>query len=211
MRVRRKPWATEELAQNPRVIQDPAAHRGHWQEVFDVKAPLYLEIGCGKGRFLIQTAQKEPDKNFLGMERDETVAATAARHLPEGVTNLRLLHANAMNVTDYFAPGEISRIYLNFSDPWPKKKWEKRRLTYRDFLVQYAQLLTPDGANFFKTDNPILFESSLNEFCAMDWRLSAITFDLHHSPWNEENIQTEYEEKFSAKGQKIFRLEARKR
>ena len=84
-------------------------------------------------------------------------------------------------------------------------------MTYRDFLVQYAQLLTPDGAIFFKTDNPILFESSLNEFCAMDWRLSAITFDLHHSPWNEENIQTEYEEKFSAKGQKIFRLEARKR
>ena len=109
---------------------------------------------------------------------------------------------------DFFEPGEIKRLYINFCDPWPKKKWYKRRLTYRDFLEKYKLLFGESGEIFFKTDNTILFEFSLNEFCADDWKLSNISLDLHNSDY-EGNIMTEYEEKFSNKGFNIYRLEAR--
>ncbi len=209
MRVRRKPWAAGEIAQNSHMIHDPASFRGHWKDAFGNDNPIYLEIGCGKGQFLSRNSLRHPDVNFIGIERDETVIATAARRLSESQKNLRLVNANVVDLLDFFTPGEIDRLYINFCDPWPKKKWAKRRLTHRLFLEKYAALLGEQGEIFFKTDNRLLFEFSLNEFCATDWRLSKITLDLHQSEWAEDNIMTEYEEKFSSMGMPIYRLEAR--
>lgn len=209
MRVRRKPWAAGEIAQNSHMIHDPASFRGHWKDAFGNDNPIYLEIGCGKGQFLSRNSLRYPDVNFIGIERDETVIATAARRLSESQKNLRLVNANVVDLLDFFTPGEIDRLYINFCDPWPKKKWAKRRLTHRLFLEKYAELLGEHGEIFFKTDNRLLFEFSLNEFCATDWRLSKITLDLYHSEWAEDNITTEYEEKFSSMGMPIYRLEAK--
>ena len=209
MRVRRKPWAAGEIAQNSHMIHDPASFRGHWKDAFGNDNPIYLEIGCGKGQFLSGNSLRYPDVNFIGIERDETVIATAARRLSESQKNLRLVNANVVDLLDFFTPGEIDRLYINFCDPWPRKKWAKRRLSHRLFLGKYAELLGEHGEIFFKTDNRLLFEFSLNEFCATDWRLSKITLDLHHSEWAEDNITTEYEEKFSSMGMPIYRLEAR--
>jgi tRNA (guanine-N7-)-methyltransferase len=167
-----------------------------------------VEIGCGKGGFLTKNAQAYPEINFIGIERQQSVIALAARKTDEELANLALIWENAANLSDLFEVGEFQRLYLNFSDPWPKKRMFKRRLTYRGFLESYREIMGSHGEVFFKTDNRNLFEFSLNEFCADNWKLSNISLDLHHSDY-EGNIMTEYEEKFSEQGMPIYRLEAR--
>ena len=170
--------------------------------------PIYLEIGCGKGRFIINTAIQNPNVFFIAVEREENALLMALESAKEQqILNLKFMKCDAAQLMDLFAKESISRIYLNFSDPWPPKRQAKRRLTHKNFLDIYKQLLKPGCEIHFKTDNTGLFEFSLNEFSAYDgFRLKNICLDLHAS--GMDNIMTEYEEKFSSQGMKIYRLEA---
>ena len=208
MRLRNIPGAAQVVAESPFVINEPEKCRGGWREYFGNDNPVYAEIGCGKGKFIIQNAIENPDINFIGIERQTTIMAIAARKALPEMKNVALIRGDAETLADIFAPEELSRIYLNFSDPWPKKRWAKRRLTHRHFLDLYKTLLDGDKEIFLKTDNTVFFESSLNEFCETGWRLSNISLDLHNSDY-EGNIMTEYEERFVGLGQPIYRLEAR--
>ncbi|MCQ4726843.1 tRNA (guanosine(46)-N7)-methyltransferase TrmB [Anaerotignum faecicola] len=208
MRVRKKTWAAGELENNFHIIHDPQSHKGRWNELFCNNSPIYVEIGCGKGRFISQSAAENPEINFIGVERQTTVIASAARRLTENQKNVYLIPGDVENLSEFFEPGEIKRLYINFCDPWPKKKWAKRRLTHKNFLEKYKGLFGSEGEIFFKTDNRGLFEFSLNELCGNGWLLSNISLDLHSSGF-EGNIMTEYEEKFSSRGFPIYRCEAR--
>lgn len=163
----------------------------------------------GKGRFIVEMAKKNPEKNYIGLEL-QTVAVGIAlkKQLEEKLPNLQLICANGSGLGEYFEKGEIAGIYLNFSDPWPKKRQTKRRLTYKTFLEQYKEVLDSDGHIEFKTDNQGLFEYSLVSMNNFGMKFDGVWLDLHSSPEAEDNVMTEYEEKFSKKGQPIFKLEA---
>lgn len=207
MRVRKKPWAEAEVSENPYIIKDPKSLKGKWREFFGNDNPIFLEIGCGKGRFIDQNAENFPDSNFIGLERQITVIASAARRISSEKKNLALVFSGAEELAELFCPGELSGIYINFCDPWPKKKWEKRRLTHRNFLNVYKDALSESGGIFFKTDNQTLFEFSISEFSNCGFKLKNISLNLHESDF-KGNIMTEYEEKFSSKNNPIYRLEA---
>ncbi|MBQ2753664.1 MAG: tRNA (guanosine(46)-N7)-methyltransferase TrmB [Firmicutes bacterium] len=207
MRIRKKPWAENELSTNSYIVQEPESMKGRWAEYFGNDNPVFIEIGCGKGRFISLTAKANPEYNFIGIERDKSVSAVAVRHITDQIDNLCFICADAGNLENYFEEGEVNRIYLNFSDPWPRKKWAKRRLTYKTFLAAYKRVFGKSGEIHMKTDNRTLFEFSLNEFSNENWRLRNISLDLHNSDY-EGNIMTEYEEKFSSEGLPIYRLEA---
>ncbi len=210
MRLRNIPGAREEMLVNPFVIQSPAQYRGQWNALFGNKNPLHIEIGMGKGRFLTTLAMQNPDVNYLGIERYASVLIRAIEKQEElKLPNLRFICIDANEVENFFAEGEVDRIYLNFSDPWPKDRHAKRRLTSRQFLAHYRQVLAADGHLAFKTDNRGLFDFSVVEVQEAGWDLSDVTYDLHHSPYAEGNVLTEYEEKFSAMGNPIYRLVAR--
>lgn len=211
MRMRKKKNLDVRLARcAPVMVDDPRAWRGRWNELFGNNHPIRLEIGCGKGRFILETARRNPDVNFVAIEREEGALIMATeKAMDAALPNLRFLSFDAAALGEIFAPGEVSLIYLNFSDPWPPNRQRKRRLTWRAFLAVYDQILSDDGAIFFKTDNQRLFEWSLGELCQNGWLLQNISLDLHNSDY--DNIMTEYEEKFSAQGYRIYRLEARKR
>ncbi len=211
MRMRKKKNLGPRLARcAPVLVSDPQAYRGRWRELFGSGAPLRLEIGCGKGRFALETARREPGVNLVAVEREEGALVMAAEKAMEAqLPNLRFLSFDAAQLGDVFAPGEVDLIYLNFSDPWPPNRQRKRRLTWRAFLAVYDSILSEDGALFFKTDNQRLFEWSLGEICQYGWLLQNISLDLHQS--GLDNVMTEYEEKFSAQGSRIYRLEARRR
>ena len=208
MRIRKKSWEENVLTTNEHLVHNPEDYKGKWNEYFGNNNPIYVEIGCGKGKFIVQNASENPDINFIGIERQTTIMAIAARKTSSEMKNIALIRGDAETLEDLFSPEELSRIYLNFSDPWPKKRWAKRRLTHRHFLEIYKSLLKKDKEIFLKTDNTVFFESSLNEFCETGWRLSNISLDLHNSGY-EGNIMTEYEERFSGLGPPIYRLEAR--
>lgn len=207
MRVRNKAWAPEELETNKHMIHDPESCKGRWHEVFGNNNPIHVEIGCGKGRFVSQMALAHQDINYVGIERQTTVIAIAARRIEEEQKNIFLTQVDVENLESYFEVGEIDRLYINFCDPWPKKKQAKRRLTHKNFLEMYKRIFGEKAEIFFKTDNRNLFEFSLEEFCNNGWKLGNISLDLHNSDC-EGNIMTEYEEKFSSKGMPIYRLEA---
>ena len=213
MRLRNIPGSRDVIAESPWVIQDPAAHRSRWEKVFEAPRPLHIEVGMGKGRFLMDLAAAHPDRNYIGIEMYSSVLLRAiqkADALPEPSGNFRFLRLDARELPSVFAPGEVERIYLNFSDPWPKDRHAKRRLTSRQFLERYEQILAPGGHVEFKTDNRDLFLFSLEEIRARGWILEASTFDLHHDPeLVAGNIMTEYEEKFSSRGNPICKLIAR--
>ena len=208
MRMRKKHWVDKELETNIKVIKNPIEMKGKWKTYFNNDNDIYIEIGCGKGKFIIENAKLYRNINFIGIERNTTVAGITAKKIEKDINNIAIICDNAQNISEIFDIGEISRIYLNFSDPWPKKRLAKRRLTHKNFLDIYKGLFEKTGEVFFKTDNKNLFEFSLNEFCKNDWKLSNISLDLHNSNF-ENNIMTEYEEKFSSKGMPIYRLEAR--
>lgn len=171
--------------------------------------PIRLEIGSGKGDFAVGFSSKHKDKHFIAMEKISDVAVCLLEKAKNaGCDNMSVIIGDAKMLPELFEKGEISEIYLNFSDPWPKEGYKKRRLTHRNFLEMYKSLLCDDGAIFFKTDNRILFDFSLEEFAACGFRLENLTYDLHSSEWNADNIETEYERNFSAKGFTINRVEA---
>ena len=192
------------------IVSDPAALRGQWRERFGNDNPLFLEIGCGKGRFIIESARRNPDINYLAIEREEGALIVATEHaMEQELPNLLFLDVDASNLTEIFADGEVDRIYLNFSDPWPPNRQRKRRLTHSNFLALYDCVLAKYGQVHFKTDNQHLFEFTLEEMCGFGWLIQNISLDLHNS--GLDNIMTEYEEKFSEKGFRIYRLEASRR
>ncbi|OHO50639.1 tRNA (guanosine(46)-N7)-methyltransferase TrmB [Enterococcus sp. HMSC035B04] len=209
MRVRNRPGAAEMLAAHPNfVISDPTLWKGKWNELFENDHPIHIEIGMGKGQFITGIAKAHPEINYIGVEMQVSVVSIALDKLIEQpLPNLKLLHVDGSALTEYFADSEVDQIYLNFSDPWPKKRHEKRRLTYKTFLAVDEQILRPNGEIHFKTDNQGLFEYSLASFSQYGMILKQVWLDLHQSQF-EGNIMTEYEEKFSSKGQRIYRVEA---
>ncbi len=182
--------------------------KGHWTEVFGNSNPVRVEIGMGKGTFLMRMAKAYPEINFVGIEKYSSVLLRAIQKMEEEpLPNVKLIRMDAQYIEDVFAPGEVDRIYLNFSDPWPKEKHAKRRLTSRQFLARYEKIMKAEGQVEFKTDNDDLFAFSLEEAPEAGWTIIAQTFDLHRDPvMNEGNIMTEYEEKFSLLGNKIHKL-----
>ncbi|WP_313799476.1 tRNA (guanosine(46)-N7)-methyltransferase TrmB [Cytobacillus sp.] len=212
MRQRNKPWAKEKLAEYPQyVIQSPDQWKGKWHEVFDKKQPLHIEIGTGKGRFISGMAKANPDINYIGIELQDSVIVTALDHIIEAeLPNVKLMNVNANDLHTFFEKGEVDRVYLNFSDPWPKSRHAKRRLTYKTFLKIYEEILVDQGEIHFKTDNQGLFEYSLISFSEYGLLLKYVSLDLHNSNF-EGNIMTEYEEKFSNKGNRIYRCEVQYR
>ncbi|WP_068674865.1 tRNA (guanosine(46)-N7)-methyltransferase TrmB [Oceanobacillus sp. Castelsardo] len=209
MRQRNKPWADDFLMENTQlIIPNPSNYKGKWNTLFENNNPIHIEVGTGKGQFIVGMAKQYPDVNFIGIELAKSIVVTAAEKVLEAdPTNVLLLNENASDLTEIFAEDEVSTIYLNFSDPWPKNRHEKRRLTYKAFLDQYKAILKQPGQVIFKTDNRELFEYSLVSLTDYGLRLEEVNLDLH-AIQDESNIMTEYEEKFSAKGQPIYRLKA---
>ncbi|MBA3927400.1 tRNA (guanosine(46)-N7)-methyltransferase TrmB [Listeria rustica] len=210
MRVKHKPWARDKILAHPEVcVANPEELNGKWHQLFGNENPIHIEIGTGKGQFVTGMAQANPDINYIGIEVVESVLITALdKALAAGIPNLRLLSVDGADLLEYFEMAEVARVYLNFSDPWPKKRHAKRRLTHPNFLDIYKALLPADGEIHFKTDNRSLFEYSLVAFSEYGVLLTYLSLDLHNSEF-EGNIMTEYEEKFSAQGFPIYRLEAR--
>ena len=208
MRLRNITGCREMIGESEFVVHEPEMMKGKWREAFGNDHPVYVEIGMGKGPFIMDLAARNPDINYLGMERYESVLYRGLQKLEENpLPNLRLLCEDAALLPDFFEKGELDRIYLNFSDPWPKDRHAKRRLTSRQFLERYDKVLKGDGQIEFKTDNVGLFDFSLEEIDAAGWNLDAFTRDLHHdTAMNEGNIMTEYEEKFSSRGNPICKL-----
>ena len=209
MRLRNVPGARETIIENQFSIQEPEQKKGKWAEVFGNDHPIHIEVGMGKGQFIIEMARRNPEVNYIGIEKYSSVLVRAVEKLEDfKQDNLRLIRMDAENIEEVFDKDEVDRIYLNFSDPWPKDRHAKRRLTSTRFLERYDNILTPEGRVMFKTDNKDLFDFSLEQVEEAGWILENHTYDLHHSEYNEGNVMTEYEEKFSAKGNPICRLVA---
>lgn len=207
MRLRNVKGSKETIAASSFVIQDITSKKGHWNEIFENNQPLYIEIGMGKGQFILEMARRNPDKNFIGIEKYSSVLVRALEKCEEFEgNNLRFIRMDAETITDVFDRHEISGIYLNFSDPWPKDRHAKRRLTYRDYWNRYNEILKPEGKVIFKTDNRPLFDFCLEEAEIAGWKLEGVSYDLHNSPEAEGNVMTEYEAKFSSLGNPIHRL-----
>lgn len=211
MRLRKVKNALEKLRQNKTYfIDNPQEHIKEWEKVFGNSCPIHMEIGCGKGKFIYEMAKNNPNINYIAIEKYDSVLLRVLEKIEnETIPNLKLVVLDASNLKNYFSSAEISRIYINFSDPWPKSAHQKRRLTYKSFLENYAYILKSEGEIFQKTDNRKLFEFSLQSFSEQGWILSNISLDLHKDAL-EDNIMTEFEEKWSKLGP-IYRLEARKR
>lgn len=209
MRMRKKKHAAERLENCGHLwVREPQTHKGKWREFFENTNPIHLEIGCGKGGFIAQMAQQNPNVNYIAIEKFLDIIVLAAEKGKEAkLENVRYVLGDAALLTEMFDSGEVQRIYLNFSDPWHKSKHEKRRLTYKTFLDLYRQIMDKDGWLHLKTDNQKFFEFSLNSFCENDFMMKNITLDLHNSKF-EGNLMTEYEKRFSELGQPIYRLEA---
>ena len=209
MRLRNIPGAEEAILNSGYCIKNPEEQKGHWQDCFDKVQPLHIEIGMGKGRFIMDMAALHPDINYIGIERYSSVLLRALQKMEQNpLPNIKFICMDAADVAGVFAKDEVDRISLNFSDPWPKDRHAKRRLTSTRFLERYDNILTPEGRVMFKTDNKDLFDFSLEQVEEAGWILENHTYDLHHSEYNEGNVMTEYEEKFSAKGNPICRLVA---
>ncbi|HIR27958.1 MAG TPA: tRNA (guanosine(46)-N7)-methyltransferase TrmB [Candidatus Choladousia intestinigallinarum] len=211
MRLRNIPGAREKIAGSRYVVQEEIMKekRGRWGEVFGNKNPLYIEVGMGKGRFITELALRNPERNYVGIEKYSSVLLRALekREEMEGLNNLLYLRMDAEELPLVFGPEEVAGIYLNFSDPWPKERHAKRRLPSRQFLERYNQILTKEGKIEFKTDNRVLFEFALEEANAAGWKTEAFTFDLHRDQeMCRGNIMTEYEERFMEMGNPICKL-----
>lgn len=211
MRLRKVKGAAETIVAHPNiVVQNEKELKGNWQSVFEKEQPLYIEVGMGKGQFVIGMAQKNPHLNFIGIEKFDSVMVRALEKVIEAgeLPNLKLLKIDADELTEIFEENEVAGVYLNFSDPWPKPRHAKRRLTHENFLKLYQTIMKEDGAIRFKTDNRLLFEYSLASLSQYGMILQDVALDLHKREDLEWNVMTEYEQKFSAKGQPIYRLEA---
>lgn len=186
------------------LVRNPKEWKGRWRQVFGNDNPIYLEIGCGKGQFINRKAMLNPQINYIAIEGQSNVVLRAMEKAQDaGLGNLRIFITFVNDLEDYFEKGELTGIYLNFSDPWPKARHAKRRLTYRERLLNYKKVLCNGGAIEFKTDNDSLFEFTLEEVGAAGLSIEEMTRDLHQSLYDAKTVKTEYEEKFSAKGKNI--------
>lgn len=213
MRLRNIPRAGEVLDNHDKVVKNEKECKGKWAEVFGNTNPIYIEIGMGKGQFILALAKQNPDINYIGIERYSSVLLRATEKFDEEcakeekIENLRFVCMDATEIEEVFAREEVAKIYLNFSDPWPKKRHARRRLTSKEFFARYDKVLKKDGVVEFKTDNKELFAFSLEQVEEAGWNLLAHTWDLHHdASMNVGNVMTEYEAKFSAKGNPIHKL-----
>lgn len=207
MRLRNISGSREVIAESPYVVPEAELEQcpGTWQDRFEKKQPLFIEIGMGKGKFIHTMAKEHPDVNFIGIEKYSSVLLRAIQKMEEEeLPNLKFIRMDAENITQVFGKGEVNRIYLNFSDPWPKDRHAKRRLPSKEFLDRYDIILDKEGWIEFKTDNRDLFDFALEELKERTWEAEVVTFDLHSdSRLMEGNVMTEYEEKFSSMGNPI--------
>lgn len=209
MRLRNVKNKKEIMDNSSYLITNPKDYFGKWSTIFSNNNPIHIEIGTGKGNFIIGMALKYPNINFIGIEKFDSVIARALEKIPEGLSNLKMIRMDALEIEEVFNH-EIDTIYLNFSDPWPKKRWHKRRLTSYVFLEKYASLFKKECHIIQKTDNTSLFEYSICSLSQNGYVINNISFDLHNSEI-EDNVMTEYEEKFSKKGNPIYYLDAYKK
>ena len=207
MRLRNVTGSREVIAESRYVVPEESLHDmpGKWHALFGNQQPIHLEIGMGKGKFIHTMAMEHPEINYLGIEKYSTVLLRAVQKMEAmELPNLKFLRMDAEEITQVFGPGEVDRIYLNFSDPWPKDRHAKRRLPSKEFLTRYDQILAMDGWIEFKTDNRALFDFAVEELEPAGWKAKVVTYDLHADPvLMEGNVMTEYEEKFSAMGNPI--------
>ena len=210
MRLRNVPGARDVMAANEYVFTEPEGMAGTWSQVFGNSNPIHIEIGMGKGRFITTLASMNPYINYVGIEKYSSVLLRAVEKQDElNLPNLRFIRMDAENITSVFGKEEVDRIYLNFSDPWPKDRHAKRRLTSRQFFARYNEILKSTGRVEFKTDNRPLFDFSVEEVNEAGWKLSVCTYDLHNDEkLMEGNVMTEYEERFSSQGNPICKLVA---
>lgn len=211
MRLRNIPHADDVILAHPAAIKNETEQKGQWHKLFGNTNPIHIEIGMGKGQFLLALAKQNPAINYIGIERYSSVLLRALEKLDSEeyreLTNIRFICMDAADLSDVFSQREVAKIYLNFSDPWPKARHAKRRLTSKEFFARYDKILAADGTVEFKTDNRPLFEFSLEQVEEAGWTLNAHTFDLHHDPaMNKGNVMTEYEQKFSSMGNPIHKL-----
>ena len=216
MRLKNIKGSREYIADSPLVIDEDrqASYKGRWrQEIFANDAPLYLEIGMGKGKFITTLARLHPEIDYLGIEKYSSTLLRGVQKVEEDpVPNIRFLRMDAEGITELFAEGEVDRIYLNFSDPWPKDRHAKRRLENKLFLKKYHSVLRDGGRIEFKTDNRGLFDYAVEELKDEPWKIIALSYDLHgDAELMKENVMTEYEEKFSAMGNPICKYVIEKR
>ncbi len=206
MRLRNITGSREFIAENKYVVHEPEKYKGCWnKEIFENDRPIHIEIGMGKGRFITELASMNPDINYVGIEKYSSVLLRAIQKMEANeLKNLMFIRMDAEYITDVFAVDEIDRIYLNFSDPWPKDRHAKRRLMSCDFLNRYTQIMKAGGVLEFKTDNRELFDFAVDEVPAAGWEILKLTYDLHNDEeMMKGNIMTEYEERFSAEGNPI--------
>jgi len=205
MRLRNITGSRETIGESPYVVHEPETRKGNWKEVFGNSNPVQIEIGMGKGKFLHAMAKLHPEINYVGIEKYSSVLLRAVQKMEEEeLPNLKFIRMDAEDITEIFGKGEVDKIYLNFSDPWPKDRHAKRRLPSRQFLARYNEILKADGCLEFKTDNRELFDFAVEELPEAGWKAEIITYDLHHDETlMEGNVMTEYEEKFSSMGNPI--------
>ena len=211
MRLRNIPGADDVIKSHPIAVKEEKEYKGKWKNVFGNEQPIHMEIGMGKGQFLLTLAKQNPEINYIGIERYSSVLLRALEKFDTeefcGLTNIRFICMDAMELPEVFELGEVAKIYLNFSDPWPKARHARRRLTSTRFFEQYDKVLAQEGVVEFKTDNRPLFEFSLEQVEEAGWKLLAHSFDLHSDEkMNVGNVMTEYEEKFSSMGNPIHKL-----
>lgn len=207
MRLRNVKGSRETIAVSEFVIQDEESMKGKWREKFGNDNPIHIEIGMGKGKFIIQLAKENPNINYIGVEKFSSVLVRAIeKQTEEQLPNLFFIRMEAEYIGNVFEKGEVDYIYLNFSDPWPKDRHAKRRLTSVQFLERYKGVLANGGGITFKTDNRPLFDFTLEQIDEAGWVKENVTFDLHNSPYVEGNVMTEYEQKFSELGNPICRV-----
>ncbi|MCH4887260.1 tRNA (guanosine(46)-N7)-methyltransferase TrmB [Acidaminobacter sp. JC074] len=210
MRLRYVENAHQLIEDHPRLLSKPEQYKDSWQSLFNKEQPLYVEFGAGKGSFIINLAKQTPEANLLAFERNAKVVFKSIVKLEEeSHDNFFIVCADVTNLKEIFPDHSVDRIYLNFSDPWPKDRHAKRRLTHRGFLEKYKEILKTGGEIHFKTDNDDLFAFSVEEFKENGWELLVVTTDLHNSEFVVGNVMTEYEEKFSSRGKNINKLIAR--
>ncbi|MCI9013847.1 MAG: tRNA (guanosine(46)-N7)-methyltransferase TrmB [Lachnospiraceae bacterium] len=207
MRLRNITGSREMIAESRFVVHEPQEYKGRWSELFGNDHPLRIEIGMGKGRFIMDLARMHPEINYVGIEKYSSVLLRGIQKMEtDPLPNLYFIRMEAEEIADVFGREEVERIYLNFSDPWPKDRHAKRRLPSREFLKRYDEILVRDGVIEFKTDNEDLFRFALEEVAPAGWQLLQMTEDLHHDEkMLAGNVMTEYEEKFSALGNPIYK------
>ena len=207
MRLKNVPGARDVIAESALVVHEPEKQKGNWQQVFGNDHPVHIEIGMGKGRFICEMAKTHPDINYIGIEKYSSVLLRAIQKMEEEpLPNLLFIRMDAENIDEVFGLDEVDRIYLNFSDPWPKDRHAKRRLPSKEFLARYDRFLKKDGVLEFKTDNRGLFDFAVEELPQAGWKLVKITYDLHHDEeMMQGNVMTEYEQKFSSMGNPIYK------